>query len=134
MTIDPETGVISGTIKGSASVDGPYEVTVTVTDAQGESISSTFTLDVLNPAPVVDLVKLPSGSIVDEAVVGEEVMIDVAEVVSDPDADVNLTYFADDLPPGMTLDPETGVISGAPTVAQDGPYVFTVFVLSLIHI
>ena len=128
LTIDPETGDISGTIKGSASVDGPYEVTVTVTDAQGESISSTFTLDVLNPAPVVDLVKLPSGSIVDEAVVGEEVMIDVAEVVSDPDADVNLTYFADDLPPGMTLDPETGVISGAPTVAQDGPYVFTVFV------
>ena len=123
LTIDPETGVISGIIDGSASVDGPYEVTITVTDAQGETVSSTFTLDVLNPAPVITDVIMPP-----TPVVGEPIIIDVGAAVNDPDGDSGLTFSSDDLPPGLTLDPDTGVITGAPTLAQDAPFVFTVLV------
>ena len=52
LVIDPATGVISGTIDGSASVDGPYTVTVTATDPHGGAVASSFSFEVANPAPV----------------------------------------------------------------------------------
>jgi len=52
LTIDPATGVISGTVDRSASVSGPYAVTVTATDSTGLQTSRNFTWTVLNPAPV----------------------------------------------------------------------------------
>jgi len=128
LVIDPETGVISGTISGSSSVDGPYEVTVTATDSEGGNVSSTFTLDVNNPAPEVDLESLPSGVITDEVLVGAPFVMDISDVVSDPDGDAVLSFSSDELPAGLTLNPVTGRLSGIPTEAQDDPYVFTVYV------
>ncbi len=52
LTIDPATGVISGTIDRSASLSGPYAVTVTATDSTGLQTSRNFTWTALNPAPV----------------------------------------------------------------------------------
>jgi len=128
LMIDPETGVISGTISGSSSVDGPYEVTVTVSDPEGGEVSSTFTLDVSNPAPEVDLESLPSGVLTDEVLVGAPFVMDVGDIVSDPDGDAALSFSSDELPAGITLDPDTGRLSGVPTEAQDEPYAFTVYV------
>jgi len=51
LSIDPNTGVISGTIDHSASQSGPYSVTVTVDDGHGGTVSDTFTWTVANPAP-----------------------------------------------------------------------------------
>ncbi|MBP8996187.1 MAG: VCBS domain-containing protein, partial [Synergistales bacterium] len=54
LTIDPDTGVISGTIDRSASqhgVGGVYTVTVTATDPHDASTSQTFTWTVTNPGP-----------------------------------------------------------------------------------
>ncbi|WP_233349903.1 Ig-like domain-containing protein [Litorimonas cladophorae] len=124
LSIDPETGVISGTIAGSASQSGPYTVTVTVTDAQGEIAESTFVLSVENPAPVVSQPIMP----VTAPVVGENVLIDVGAATQDPDGDADLTYSADDLPPGLSIDPKTGIISGVPKEPRAEPYVFTVTV------
>jgi hypothetical protein len=45
------TGVISGTIDNSASLSGPYSVTVTATDPSGATTQQTFTWTVTNPAP-----------------------------------------------------------------------------------
>jgi len=122
LVIDPETGVISGTISGSSSVDGPYEVTVTATDSEGGNVSSTFTLDVNNPAPEVDLESLPSGVITDEVLVGAPFVMDISDVVSDPDGDAVLSFSSDELPAGLTLNPVTGRLSGIPTEAQDDPF------------
>ncbi len=54
LTIDPATGIISGTLDKSASQGGDhgvYAVTITATDKSGASVSQDFSWDVKNPAP-----------------------------------------------------------------------------------
>ncbi|WP_235515218.1 putative Ig domain-containing protein, partial [Achromobacter sp. Root83] len=54
LTIDPDTGIISGTLDKSASQGGEhgvYAVTITATDKSGASVSQDFSWDVANPAP-----------------------------------------------------------------------------------
>jgi len=77
---------------------------------------------VTNPPPVIGDVVVPDTPVN----VGQEVFIDVGAVTNDPDNDQNLTYSSDDLPEGLMIDPDTGVITGAPTIPQNGPYSFTV--------
>ena len=125
LSIDPETGVISGTLDSSASQDGPFEITVTSTDSQGATAETTFVLNVANPAPVVGDPVLPTVL----PIAGESITIDVGAVTQDMDGDSSLTYSSDDLPEGLTIDPVTGVISGAPVVASAEPFVFTVRVV-----
>ncbi len=57
LTIDPATGIISGSLDKSASQGGDqgvYTVTVTATDKSGASVSQDFSWDVKNPAPTAD--------------------------------------------------------------------------------
>ncbi len=51
--IDPDSGVISGTPAVGDAAQGPYQVTVTATDAAGYSESQTFPLDVAAADPGV---------------------------------------------------------------------------------
>ena len=53
VTIDTNTGVISGTFANNASVGGPYTVTVTANDGNGGVTSANFVLTVTNPPPYV---------------------------------------------------------------------------------
>jgi large repetitive protein len=119
LTINPATGVISGTLGKSDSqggVNGEYTVTVTANDGQGGSVDSTFTLQVNNPVPVVT--PLPGSAGED----GKAVNISTAGAFSDPDGDV-LTYDAVGLPTGLSINPTTGVITGTlqTNASQQGP-------------
>jgi CshA-type fibril repeat protein len=82
LTIDPVTGLISGTIDRAASQlnGGIYSVTLTATDAGGLTNSQTFTWTVTNPSPV---------AVNDSATTAEDMMvnIDVRANDSDPDGD-----------------------------------------------
>ncbi len=51
LSINPTTGVISGTIANNASVSGPFAVSVTATDPHGATSTRNFTWTVTNPAP-----------------------------------------------------------------------------------
>ena len=51
LTIDRDTGIISGTLAADASVDAPYRITVTAIDEAGATVNDVFTLNVANPAP-----------------------------------------------------------------------------------
>lgn len=122
LVIDPASGRISGTLASDASVEGPYTIVVTATDASGDAVSDSFVLDVANPAPV--MTDIPPQ---DDLTVGEAFTLDIGALVSDPDGD-SLTFTATGLPEGLVIDPATGVISGTPTIPANFPYQVTVTV------
>ena len=130
LVFDPATGTISGTVDHSASQDGTdpvnapgdYTITVTATDAAGTTVTQTFTMTVNNvpveaTSPIADQTGYNSYPLT----------IETAGHFTDPDGDT-VTYSATGLPAGLTIDPDTGVISGTidPSASLDGPYTVTV--------
>ncbi|MEO1706642.1 MAG: putative Ig domain-containing protein [Pseudomonadota bacterium] len=119
LTIDPATGVISGTLPQDASMDEPFVVTVTVDDGEGGSATDSFLISVNNPNPGL-VAQLPNVDLVD----GETITpIDVSNNFADPDNDP-LFFVAEGLPPGLTIDRNTGEITGTldTSASQEGPY------------
>lgn len=106
LSIDENTGVISGIVSAGASAGSPYDpVTVTVTDDKGYAtpVEFTWTITVDNQPPVV--VK-PADQVNIE---GDVVSLQVQ--ANDPDGD-SLTYSATGLPPGLSVNPTSGLIGG----------------------
>ena len=98
LSIDAATGQITGT----PTEAGTYNVTVTVTDPDEQSASATFSL-IVNNLPVV------ANPGAQEGAVGDTINLQISAADEDGDA---LTYSAADLPPGLSIDPATGLISG----------------------
>ena len=106
MSINPATGIITGTPPADASQGGPnsdgvYTVTVTATDPDGEDVSTTVTYSFANPAPVVDTAVGAQAGVDGEAV-------SITPSFVDPDGDA-LGYTATGLPAGLSIDPATGL-------------------------
>ncbi|WP_298303488.1 Ig-like domain-containing protein [uncultured Erythrobacter sp.] len=78
LTIDPDTGVISGTLASDSSQNGPFVVTVTATDPSGEEVSTTFIYSVQNVPPVAQD---------DSATTPEDTPVTVAVLANDSDPD-----------------------------------------------
>ena len=105
------TGGINGTPTTSAG--SPFTVNVTVTDTIGATAHRSYTLAVNSPLSVSGPTSLPSGT------------VSVAYSATTPTADgVNgaCTWWATGLPPGLTMDPSTGMIAGTPTSNTGSPY------------
>ncbi len=127
LSIDPATGVITGTLAPDASQGGPdgdgvYPVTITATDPDGAERAITVVYAVRNLPPEATA---PIGNVT--AVNGGAVDVDAAAHFADPDGDV-LTYTATGLPEGLVIDPVTGRIAGnLPLDASEkGPWTVTV--------
>jgi VCBS repeat-containing protein len=93
-------GLITGTLGGHASTGGPnndgvYTVTVTASDGNGGTVSENFTLNVLNPAPVITTATPNPSTNEDTVLVGQ-----VSATDTDGDA---LTYSATSQPTHGTL-------------------------------
>ena len=102
MSIDPVTGIITGTPSADASqggLAGEYIVTVVATDPNGNTASQTVSYNFSNPAPIID-----------EAILNRELvdgdMVSIGSGFVDPDGDA-LTYTATGLPAGLSIDPAT---------------------------
>lgn len=111
LTINQSTGLISGT---TTSTIASYNVTVTATDSVGTTSTVQFTWNVWNriTATVTDYV---------HSLVGVPVT-PLTVTATDSAPGKTLTFSAANLPPGLSIDPTTGVISGTPT-AMGYPFV-----------
>ncbi len=111
LTLDSATGLISGTISFAASTGSPYSVTVTVQDDHAppgvDSETFTWTVGNSNRAPVISA-SPSTGTLMELDAYSASVS------AADLDGD-SLLYSASNLPAGLSIDPGSGSISGAPT-------------------
>ena len=117
LSINSATGVISGTIAATADLDGPYSTTVSASGG-GASSSQAFAWNVSNPVSVYS----PGDQF---NAVGDNVYVTTGG------SDANgapLTFSASNLPPGLSIDPDSGDVTGTiANPAADGvPYAVTV--------
>ena len=110
LSIDPVSGVITGTPPSDASIGGPgsdgvYVITLIGTDSNGDSVSTMIDFTITNPPPVT------SGLEDQEDTAGTSFTMETAGSFSDPDGDT-LTFSATGLPAGLSIDPVTGEITG----------------------
>jgi hypothetical protein len=126
LALNSETGIISGILSYNASIGSPHAVSVAISDGIVE-LTANFTWQVVNrngPPQVVN-----PGSQTDAALQP----VDLQLQASDPDLGDSLTFSigaGSQLPPGLQLHPESGVIFGV--IAEDGvsnnPFWVTVIV------
>ena len=113
LSIDPATGLITGTPAHGASVQGPYVVMVTASGPSGETSSTALQINVANPAPV---------AVADNATTPADTPVTIAPLANDADADGDTLHVSSiDAPAnGMaTLNPD-GTITYVPNAGFVG--------------
>jgi hypothetical protein len=111
LTLDPTTGVLSGT----PTAMGNFSFQVTATNAGGTTTSVTNTITIEYAPPVITTTSLPGGG------TGTPYAATVQATGSGP---ITFEVSAGTLPAGLELDPATGAITGTPTTA--GTSTFTI--------
>jgi hypothetical protein len=117
LTINTTTGVISGT----PTVDGVYTLELTVKDVNGLFDTELMTITVVTK-PVITTV-----SPLDQQIVGVQIVPEAQTSIRGTaiiPATGAWSVSAGTLPAGLTLNPDTGEITGTPT--EGGDYSFTV--------
>ena len=125
LSINTTTGLITGTISFAAAAGSPYSVSVTVRDGVDVDATDlwTWTVTDVNGNPTFDQ---NLGNRTDPEN-GPPISLDAGG--TDPDGDP-LTYAATNLPPGLSINTTTGLITGtiAFTAAAGSPYNVTITV------
>lgn len=113
LLLDPATGAISGTPIALTTV--PAAFTVTATDAAGSAVNLPLTINVVGPLAIATntLPSVDKGSAYTQSLTG-----------SGGSAPYTWSVSSGSLPAGVTLDANTGVLSGTPTAG--GTYTFVV--------
>ena len=116
LTVNPSTGVISGTPDFTSA--GTYTTSVTAT-AAGQSDTESFQWTITNTNRPPSLVNPGDRTNAETATIALQL------VANDTDQDV-LTYSAAGLPPGLTVNTVTGNITGTIQAGSAGAYTVTV--------
>ena len=117
LSLNAGTGAMSGTPTTAAG--SPFSFIVTVKDAAGATSAGQAFSIVIAPAVVVTAATLPTGEVNATYAASLVATGGVAPYG-------NWTVSAGSLPPGLTLDVNSGVISGTPTNALGSPFAFSV--------
>jgi hypothetical protein len=116
LAIDPTSGLIAGTL--SAASVGTFAVTATASDGRlSDTQSFTWRVNHVNHLPTLTNPG-PQSSL-------QTVSVSFPLLAADSDGDA-LVYSAIGMPPGLTLNAETGVIAGAPAAVGTYPITATV--------
>ncbi|MFW3458933.1 putative Ig domain-containing protein [Staphylococcus caprae] len=114
VSFDSETNTISGT----PTKVGSYPITVTTTDASGNKIETTFTIEVVDKtAPMVTSIKDQTKEV--------NTSIDPIKIEAKDNSGQAVTNKVSGLPEGVNFDSETNTISGTPTKVGSYPIVVT---------
>jgi large repetitive protein len=111
LTLDFASGVVSG----PATTEGTYAFTVSVSDSGGNVTAQGLSIVVTSSLTITSTSPLPPGA------VGTAYSQALAAISGAPP--YTWTVTAGSLPPGITLNASTGVLSGKPTTS--GAYTFT---------
>lgn len=107
------------TISGAPTTAGTYTIIVTAKDGDGNTTTQSKEVTVVDPVPAaVPQILAPS------TMASGTVDSPYDQTVSATGGGLTFSVTGGALPPGLTLDPQTGRISGTPTTA--GTYTFTV--------
>ncbi len=106
LSIDPSTGLISGTLDSSASAGGPYTVVITADDGNGGTVTDTFTWNVANPGPM-------AGN--DSFSTSEDTPLSGSVAGNDSDADGDV----------LTFNALTSPVNGSLVFNPDGSFTYT---------
>jgi PKD repeat protein len=118
LAVNVATGLISGTLTAASA--GIYPVTATVSDGRlAQSQSFTWTVTHVNHAPTLAVPANQASA--------ETASIALQLAASDSDGDA-LTYSATGLPPSVSLDAATGLLTGTLPFGSAGTYLVTVTV------
>jgi hypothetical protein len=122
LSLDPNSGVISGTVTAGDALQEPFVVTLTAGDGTYTS-SQTFNWAVMPATPPAPPTRGNPGSQNNQADDSVSLQLQASDAAGYP-----LTYTATNLPDGLVLDPDGGLISGtiAPDAASTTPYQVTV--------
>lgn len=116
MTLDPNTGLASGTPTVATDSSHPASVTVTATDDVGSTSSTTFLWNIIKAyVTVTDPGDQATTS-------GQPVSL---QIQAKPYGSGTLTYAATGLPGGLSIDSASGLITGTPQHAASGPVTVT---------
>lgn len=116
LTINPASGAISGTTAQA----GAYAVLVTADDGNGGVANTVFVWNVIAVPNAPPVIGPPSDQ---TNVLNDTVNVDIDATDADGDT---LTYSAINLPPGLSINPNSGLISG--NVTQAGRYAILILV------
>ena len=119
LSVDPQTGTISGTLAGDANVNSPYHIRIVASDGVHTGSANPFTWTVLSGLTI----STPSNP---TSAAGSAASLPV-QVAND--YGTTLTYSViGSLPAGLSIDSQTGLISGtiAADAAASAPYSFRV--------
>lgn len=106
----------NGAITGTPTVAGPYNFTVRATDAAANTGTRAYAVNIGLAPLTINPPSLPSGT--------QSTPYNQTIVASGGVAPYSYAMTAGTLPPGLSLNPGTGVLSGTPTTG--GNYSFTV--------
>jgi len=143
LSIDPVTGLISGTISAGAELLSPYDVTVTVVDDADNPLGVDedffFWVVTVNFPPVIETIDDQTNEVTDVISIDgyirsrQSLQVVATDINNDLDPKRSygpdiLTYSATGLPAGLNIDSATGLIYGIISDGADGSYTVTVTV------